>query len=288
MLSKEIRLRYAEDIRSSAHVASAALVRAFATVPREEFVGPGPWKVLSRPAPGKFRQEVEETSDPVDLYRDVGVLLDASRSLANGVPSTLAPWLDALSLSEGQSVFHLGCATGYYTAVIAEIVGPAGRVTAVEIERELATQARSNLARYPNVEVVDGDGGAMDIGARDGILINAGVTHPTEGWLDALRPAGNLVLPMTVEFGRPHVGKGMVLHVRRNGSGYAAGFLPAPVMIYSCTSVRESEFSDILAKSFSSGTFKAVQSLRRDSHVQEPNCWLHASSFCLTTLPTSD
>ena len=125
-------------------------------------------------------------------------MLDASRSLTNGNPGTLAPWLDALNLSRGKSVFHLGCGTGYYTAVIAEVVAPTGRVTAAEIDPMLAAQARANLAPYSNVQVVEGDGCIVDTGVRDAILINAGVTHPRESWLDNLRHGGNLVLLSTL------------------------------------------------------------------------------------------
>ena len=125
-------------------------------------------------------------------------MLDASRSLTNGNPGTLAPWLDALNLSRGKSVFHLGCGTGYYTAVIAEVVAPTGRVTAAEIDPMLAGQARANLTRYSNVQVVEGDGCIVDTGVRDAILINAGVTHPRESWLDNLRHGGNLVLLSTL------------------------------------------------------------------------------------------
>jgi protein-L-isoaspartate(D-aspartate) O-methyltransferase len=228
---------------------------------------------------------VAEVTDPAELYRDVAVLLDPLRNLTNGNPGTLAPWLDGLNLSEGKSVFHLGCGTGYYTAVIAETVGPAGQVTAFEIDPTLTAQARSNLASYPNVQVIEGDGGAADTGARDGILINVGVTHPRENWLDNLRAAGCLVLPLTIEIGVPHVGKGMVLHVSRTGSGFAARFLPVPVMIYSCSSVRDSQFGSLMGKQFMSGTFSSVQSLRRQAHSPEPSCWLHTSSFCLSTYP---
>jgi len=52
-------------------------------------------------------------------------------------------------------------------------------VAAVEIDPALASRAKANLARYPNVEVVEGDGGTVDTGVRDAILINAGVTHPS-------------------------------------------------------------------------------------------------------------
>jgi protein-L-isoaspartate(D-aspartate) O-methyltransferase len=114
--------------------------------------------------PGKMQPQVVEVTDSAQLYHDVAVVLDPSRSLTNGNPGTVGPWLEALSLSMGKFVFHLGCGTGYYTAIMAELVGPKGRVTAIEIDPALAAQARANLSRYSNVEVVQGDGGTIDTG----------------------------------------------------------------------------------------------------------------------------
>jgi protein-L-isoaspartate(D-aspartate) O-methyltransferase len=285
MVSSETRKRYADEIRVSTGILSEALVRAFAVVPREEFVGPRPWKVLSKAAPGQLKPQVAEVTEPAELYQDAAIFLDPTKMLTNGNPGTLAPWLDALQLAEGHSVFHLGCGTGYYTAVMAEVVGPSGRVTAVEVERVLAVQARASLARYPQVEVIEGDGGVMETGPRQAILINAGVTHPTEEWLNSLADGGNLVLPMTVEFGMPHIGKGFPLLVTRRGSQYAARFLRGPVVIYSCTSVRDQNVGTGFWQQTMSGTFSSVQSLRRDAHTAETTCWLHCTTFCLSTLP---
>jgi protein-L-isoaspartate(D-aspartate) O-methyltransferase len=287
MVPLETRKRYAEQIRTTAKISSEALLDAFASVPREDFVGQSPWKVLSRPAPGQMQPQVTDVSDPCELYKDVAVFLDSSRSLTNGNPSTLAPWLDALDLAEGKSVFHLGCGTGYYTAIIAEVVGPRGRVTAAEIDPALSLRARENLARYPNVQVVEGDGGGVDTGARDAILINAGVTHPTESWLESITIGGTLVLPITIDVGMPNIGKGFALRVSRLASGYAARFLPMPVMIYSCTSVRDPQIASAFGQRFMSGTFGSVRSLRVEPHSSEPSCWLHSAAFCLSTLSVS-
>lgn len=125
MVPWETRKRYAEEICAAANINSEPLLKAFADVPREDFVGQGPWTVLSRPAPGERQPQMADASDPCDLYRDVAVYLDRSRTLTNGNPSTLAPWLDALNLSDGKSVFHLGCGTGYYTAIIGKLWGRA-------------------------------------------------------------------------------------------------------------------------------------------------------------------
>ena len=42
----EARLRYAREVGETAGLASQRLIRAFAEVAREDFVGPGPWNIL--------------------------------------------------------------------------------------------------------------------------------------------------------------------------------------------------------------------------------------------------
>ncbi|HEV7982481.1 MAG TPA: methyltransferase domain-containing protein [Xanthobacteraceae bacterium] len=57
---------------------------------------------------------------------------------------------------------QVGSGTGYYAAVLAEIVGPNGRVIAVECDDDLAAKARDNLRPWAQVEVVHGDGRTHD------------------------------------------------------------------------------------------------------------------------------
>jgi protein-L-isoaspartate(D-aspartate) O-methyltransferase len=288
MVSLDARKQYADGICAAANIDSDALRRAFAAVAREDYVGPAPWTILSPPAAGQWQPKITQVSDPGELYQDVAVFLDASKTLTNGNPSTLAPWLNALNLAGGKSAFHLGCGTGYYTAIIAEAVGPDGQVMASEVDPALAVQAERNLSQYPNVQVIEGDGSSLDIGPRDAILINAGVTHPTEHWPKSLTVGGNLVIPMTVEIGVPHVGKGLVLCIRRVALGYEARFLPAPVMIYSCTSARDPQIGKALGERFMSGTTDSVRSLRLEPHSHESSCWLHSTTFCLSTQPVAE
>jgi SAM-dependent methyltransferase len=114
------------------------------------------------------------TDDPTRLYHpDLVVAIDARRGLNNGQPSGLALWLHFLELQPGNHILHVGCGLGYYTAVIATVVGPTGRVVAVEVDAALAAPARANLSAFDWVEVVEGDGGEYDPGQVDAILVNA-------------------------------------------------------------------------------------------------------------------
>jgi protein-L-isoaspartate(D-aspartate) O-methyltransferase len=189
---------YAEDLKLQAPVRrNIAIVEAFAAVARERFLGPGPWRILpDRPHRENF---LTPDDDPRWIYHDVLVAIDPERELNNGLPSFWARNFDHLDLKPDQRVMQVGAGTGYYSAVLAEIVGPCGRVIAVECDGELAARARVNLGPWPQIEVVHGDGRAHDPGDADVIIVFAGSTHPAPLWLDRLTPGGQLLMPLTNE-----------------------------------------------------------------------------------------
>jgi len=295
MTLDDCRLFYADEIRIAAGVSSAPLLAAYARVPREKFMGPPPWQVTSSDIVmmalmGLAGAVYSTTENPRDLYHNVLVALDPSRYLNNGQPSALARWIDALELAPGDRVYHLGCGVGYYTAIMAEMVGTGGRVAASEVDPGLAARARENLAAYPNVSVHAGDGAAFDPGQCDAIFINAGVTHPHPLWLERLSDCGRLVLPLTGAMGSANIGgAGMVAKITRGGNGFSARVV-TPVGIYSCTSVRDPEMSEALAKALATKAFIKLKSIRTDPHQQEETCLAHGTDICLSTadLPSID
>ena len=168
---------FAEELRYTAGVRSPAVVQAFATVPRERFAGPGPWRVLSPMSMDAYW--TTDDADPCHLYHDVLVAIDEARRLNNGQPSLWAALYDRLRLAAGMHVVHVGAGTGYYSAILAEIVGREGRVTAVEIDPSLAERARESLAlAWPQAAVLAADGFAFRPDRPAGaIVVNAGVSH---------------------------------------------------------------------------------------------------------------
>jgi Protein-L-isoaspartate(D-aspartate) O-methyltransferase (PCMT) len=139
-----IRRAYAAQILAEAGVRSAAVERAFAAVPREAFLGRGPWQVLRWgrgyvPTP---------SADPLHLYANLLVAIRPERKLNNGEPSFHARLMAALAAGTGEHVVHIGAGTGYFTAILAEQVGRRGRITAFEVDADLAARAR-RLARRP-------------------------------------------------------------------------------------------------------------------------------------------
>jgi protein-L-isoaspartate(D-aspartate) O-methyltransferase len=174
---EEARQHYAEELRFTAKLGSRVIVDAFATVPRERFLGPGPWRVLSPMAMAEYW--TTEDADPRHLYHDVLIAIDEERRLNNGQPSLWARMYDQLELSPGAHVMHVGAGTGYYSAILAEIVGRTGQVSAVEIDPILAARAQENLAAaWPQATVVAADGFLFQPDRpADVLVVNAGVTH---------------------------------------------------------------------------------------------------------------
>jgi protein-L-isoaspartate(D-aspartate) O-methyltransferase len=284
---EDYRRFYAEEIACVAALRSRALVEALAKVPREKFLGPGPWQIGSfelmaarEMKAARVQHRQTEDADPRRVYHNIVVVIDPARNLNNGHPATLASWLDALEITPGERVFHMGAGLGYFSAILGEMTGPEGRVTAVEVDTDLAGRARANLARWPNVKLHSGDGNELDPGPVDVVFINAGVTHPRALWLDRLAEGGRLLVPLTFDVGGG-IGKGVMMLVKRKADNYSAR-LVSLVMIYSSTSGRDEETNAALAKQIGSPKLFSVQSLRRDEHEAEETCWFHGTDFCFS------
>ena len=69
----------------------------------------------------------------------------------------LARVADAASLKPGEAVLEIGAGLGHLTQVLAERVGSAGEVVAVEIDQRLMPLLRMRLASYQQVNLVLGD-----------------------------------------------------------------------------------------------------------------------------------
>ena len=275
---EQLRRFYSEELRIVAGLESPDLVSAFARVPRERYLGAPPWKFSSGHS---LKQSSYRTTSSVgDVYHDVFVALKSERFLNNGQPSMIARLIAALNLSPGKRVFHCGCGTGYYTAIMAEVVGSEGSVVAAEIDPALAEVAVANLKEYDHVKVLSGDGADLNPVACDAILINAGVTHPHPAWLDALSEGGVLVLPLSV--GRKlSVNDAMVVAITRRYDRFAAELLSI-ITIYSSPSMRDPMLQSMLNDSFESHAMLRLKSVRNDDHERTDSCIVHAPGFCLS------
>ncbi len=282
MMPIDLRRRfYAEEIEATSNLRSAAVVDALASVPREQFLPPGPWTIRGE---ADFQSPPRQTADadPRHVYHNLAIAIDPARQLFNGAPGLLAMAIDTLAVTPGQRVLHVGAGTGYYTAVLAQCAGSSGRLVAFEVDAALTDQARTNLAALPWVDVRHGDAsGALD-GPFDAILVNAGMTHPLDSWLEALSIGGRMIVPLTVAM-TPSIGKGLLVLLTRTAD---LDCLDARVVtfvaIYNGVGVRDDGRGALLADAMRKMPFPPLKQLRRDAHDPSASCWLHAPGCCLS------
>jgi protein-L-isoaspartate(D-aspartate) O-methyltransferase len=260
---------------------------AFASVRREDFLGPGPWLTVMWQRTKSLDYLATPSADPAWVYMDCVFAILPDRHLNNGQPSLHAKLIGQASIKEGDHVVHVGSGTGYYTAIMGHLAGPSGRVTAIEFDPALAERARTNLATMPNASVVQGDGGAVAFDAADVIYVNAGATRLVDPWLDRLKDGGRLVIPLTIDKGfmsnNPPVPirkRGAVFLIERSTEGYAARWL-SPVGIIPCEGARDPVSEAALAAAFEKGGWERVTRLYRNEDIPEDRCWLSGPGWSL-------
>jgi protein-L-isoaspartate(D-aspartate) O-methyltransferase len=292
LTAEATRHALAEEIRVVCNIQSPRLIEAIAATPRHRFLGPGPWLIRGPhdktgvPGPGvsSVSARFTDDADPRHVHHDVVVALDPSRDLYNGQPSLIATWLEALAITEGDRVLHIGCATGYFTALIGHIVGRAGHVTAMEIDPGFVERARVNLADMPWIDVRQGNGTTGLPSDLDVVLVHAGASHLLDGWLDAVHDGGRVLASLTCTLPGmpPTLGKGFAFLATRHGEAWRATALNM-VAIYTLKDARDEATGAALGNAMMAGTWAKVTRLRRDTHELSSTCWLHTATSCLST-----
>ena len=273
--SEALRVFFARSVAVQGRVRDQRIEQAFAAVERERFVGPGPWSVYIFGS-GYIRTP---TDDPAFLYQDTLVALDATRGINIGQPSAHAVWLDALALKEGETVIQVGAGTGYYTTLLAHLVGPQGRVHAYEIDPGLAARAAENVASLPWVTVHGQSGVAGILPKADAVYVNAGVSQPSSAWLDAVRCGGRLLFPL---HGEGEYGGMLMIRKPAHGLVWPAEFVTKAAFI-PCVGGQNPETGRRLSAAFRAGGSDAVRSFRLDDAIDD-TCWFAGDGWWLSTL----
>ncbi len=275
-----IRAAYAKQVTADAP--DTAVEAAFARVAREDFLGAGPWPIFA----GMNHYVPTPDADAAHLYDDILVGIIPERGLNNGQPSWHAFLLAQAKPAPGEHIVHVGAGTGYYTAVMAEMVGPSGRVTGIEFDAGLASRACTNLARYKNVEIVAGDGSTAPFDAANVIYVNAGATRPADAWLDRLAEGGRLLVPLTTAegFGLADDGnfatRGAVFLIDRRGETFGAKWI-SPVAVFPCAGARDKASEQALARALRTGRWGEVTRLYRQDDIPDERAFLKARGWCL-------
>lgn len=266
-----VRAEFAAQLARDHGIDDERLIAAFAAVPRERFLGKGPWHILQNDG-----YAVTPSADPALLYVNACVALDPVRAINNGEPGLHMGLTAHLAPRPGDHIVQVGVGGGYYTAILARLIKPGGKVTAIEYDSGLARRATENLAGEANVQVIQADGTSYRFDSADGIYVNAGATRPSDLWLDRLKQGGRLIMMLTTD-----KSWGQILKVTRTADGYSAALL-GPCGFIPCINARDAASEATLAAALERDDMDAVQSLRRETHVADESCWMHCDGFCLS------
>src|SRR5262245_4994701 len=279
-----VRRAYARQMLGLAGVRNDRLEQVFATVRREDFLGHEPWRIARWP-PGPLLP----IADPVYVYQDVVLALAPERGVNNGSPSLHAKMLNDLAVEPGQHLAQIGAGAGYYTAMLAELTGRSGRVTAIEFDAQLAERARANLAAWGNVTVICGDGGCALAESVDRIYANSGVAATAASWIEQLKPGGKLLFALgaphpdvRAKFPR-HAAHGAAFLVERTPSGLAARWLyPAYYVCAEGTLAGDADAELALYQAFERTGFELVRSLRWNEPTDPMRRWYGTPTWSLS------
>ena len=115
-------------------------------------------------------------------------------------PSTVAFMLELLQPAAGDKVLDVGSGSGWTTALLAQIVGPEGRVFGLELVPDLVKFGSENLGKYnfPHARIQQADDvlGLPPEAPFDKILVSAAGQVLPQGLIDQLKVGGRLVIPI--------------------------------------------------------------------------------------------
>jgi protein-L-isoaspartate(D-aspartate) O-methyltransferase len=283
-----VRRAYARQMLGVGDVRNDRLEQIFAAIRREDFLGTEPWTIV-RPLPGGALP----SNDPVYAYQDVVIALAPERGVNNGSPSLHARMLNDLAVEPGQHIAHIGAGAGYYTAMLAELTGPSGRVTAIEFDPRLAERACDNLAPWSHVDVLCGDGAELVPEGVDRIYVNFAVAAPAAAWTERLKPGGKLLFPLgapnPAQSGKfpKHSAQGAAFLIERRPGGFSARWLYT-VYFVCAEGALGAEAEAALFEAFKRGGAEFVQSLRWNEQIEPRRCWYWTPRWSLAFDPLDE
>lgn len=170
-----------DSLKAQGVLKSAGVIAAFEAVDRRNFVP-------------------EEMG--ASAYADEPLSIGFGQTISQ--PSTVAFMMEHLAAKEGDIIFDVGSGSGWQAALLAQMVGPTGKVYTAEIIPELCKFSRENIEKYPALagRIVSECGNA-EIGiaslsqqeALDKIIAAATLDEVPAVWRAQLKIGGKMIYP---------------------------------------------------------------------------------------------
>jgi protein-L-isoaspartate(D-aspartate) O-methyltransferase len=180
-----LRERMLSHLERNGTLRAAAVANAMRAVPRHRFL------------PGFSIEEAYADRAIAIKLRDDEVVSSISQ------PSMIAQMLELLAPLPGDRVLEIGTGSGYNAALLAEMVGPQGHVTTVDLDGDLVESARTTweMLGYERICAYAADGSARisDRTPYDRLVVTARSDDIAAAWWQMLRLGGRLVVPLRLE-----------------------------------------------------------------------------------------
>lgn len=177
-------MSWLEDLIASQYLKTPEIINAFTRVKRGHFMLPGDEDKaeINAPIPIGYGQTISQ-------------------------PLTVAFMLELLKPQSGEKVLDVGSGSGWTVALLADIVGSAGRVYGLEILLPLVKMAITNVSKYNFISqgiayITQGDGyqGLLTAAPFDKIIVAAAAPTVPSVLLNQLKIGGRIVIPIGREY----------------------------------------------------------------------------------------
>ncbi|OAI51374.1 hypothetical protein AYO44_00770 [Planctomycetaceae bacterium SCGC AG-212-F19] len=189
---------------------SPPLIAAFRATPRHRFLDR---LFVFQQKQNRWREILTREPGPAELrllYADRALITHLSlprrgeRQVpisSSSQPTLMAQMLEDLQLEAGQAVLEIGAGTGYNAALMASVVGP-GRVTSIDVDRNVLAEAWDHLRHFGDRQVqvkhADGRRGYPESAPYDRIMVTAATLRIERAWMEQLAIGGRLSAPLTL------------------------------------------------------------------------------------------
>ncbi|NTV41395.1 MAG: protein-L-isoaspartate O-methyltransferase [Candidatus Moranbacteria bacterium] len=146
---------------------------------------------------------IEFIPEDLSAYAEIDIPLPIGYGQTISQPLTVATMLELLAPKKGDNVLDVGSGSAWTTALLADMVGEKGSVTALEVIEELCEFGKKNLEKYGlltsgRVEVFCQSAfkGFEKNAPYDCILVSAGTEELPESLKKQLKIGGKMVIPV--------------------------------------------------------------------------------------------